>query len=511
MGSIFLSYSHADSAVARSIAEGLIAEGFDVWWDHALLAGSNYIVEINRRLRTADCVVVIWSETSIHSEWVLSEAGAARGRGILRPLRLGGVNIPAPFNSLHSLMLDVLRCEEAVQEACGHLARAIVEDDTPFAPARDNQSETGETFEGKRLLALDGCGARLPFQIGALKYIEILLQKTGRIRPDAPLSDYFDMIGGNSASAFLAALLSQGRSVSECADLVASFARDTEFGSVQRFRGANANNQRVRRAARKVFGAMRLDDPVFKAMWLAPTRRLDKPGAEVFSNNPSDPRWMTRSALDMQRYPINGLHVVDIIEAACAQMPFLTPVSHEFGPSNRGILVDASMFQPNPAAIMYDYAVSRDFGLNWLSGPKAISIVSVGGGILDRQFNAQAFLKQAPVLQAVQAILGGIEHSALETVVAFQERIDSPKPFFVRHSGGLIPGRAIARKRLARFQRVDSPLEYEYVRHAYGMQLRPEQWADTVAPAGGWDSVKFEALRAIGRQVAANAFSASAV
>ncbi len=66
----------------------------------------------------------------------------------------------------------------------------------------------------KRILALDGGGIRGALTVGFLKRIEqILRERHGR--PDLLLCDYFDLIGGTSTGAIIAAALSIGMSADE--------------------------------------------------------------------------------------------------------------------------------------------------------------------------------------------------------------------------------------------------------------------------------------------------------
>jgi uncharacterized membrane protein YhaH (DUF805 family) len=50
-------------------------------------------------------VVVVWSRTSVQSEWVKAEAMAARERGILVPVRIDAAPIPLPFGLIQTANL----------------------------------------------------------------------------------------------------------------------------------------------------------------------------------------------------------------------------------------------------------------------------------------------------------------------------------------------------------------------------------------------------------------------
>lgn len=102
---IFLSYSRVDLARAQPVIALLDANGFDVWWDGRLEGGENYLQTTEAALEGADCVVVLWSATSVNSHWVRDEAQRGRERGCLVPLTIDGTMAPLGFRQFQ--LLDV--------------------------------------------------------------------------------------------------------------------------------------------------------------------------------------------------------------------------------------------------------------------------------------------------------------------------------------------------------------------------------------------------------------------
>ena len=74
MAKVFLSYARDDAQLAKQLAEGIGHAGHEVWWDHHLQGGSRFASEIDRQLKSAEAVVVLWTETSVNSAWVQDEA-----------------------------------------------------------------------------------------------------------------------------------------------------------------------------------------------------------------------------------------------------------------------------------------------------------------------------------------------------------------------------------------------------------------------------------------------------
>jgi hypothetical protein len=97
MADVFLSYVSEERAQAQLIAAGLEGEGFSVWWDPHLEPGEVYSQVIDREIRAAKVVVVLWSSRSVESYWVCSEATVGFNRGTLVPARIDRCDVPTGF------------------------------------------------------------------------------------------------------------------------------------------------------------------------------------------------------------------------------------------------------------------------------------------------------------------------------------------------------------------------------------------------------------------------------
>jgi len=97
MHDIFISYANKDKQIAKSIAEALEKEGFKVWWDIEIPAGSTFDAVIEKAVENAKCVIVLWSQYSVKSEWVHLEAAEGKKRNILIPILIDDVDIPFAF------------------------------------------------------------------------------------------------------------------------------------------------------------------------------------------------------------------------------------------------------------------------------------------------------------------------------------------------------------------------------------------------------------------------------
>ena len=64
---VFLSYASEDRQTAAAIARAIEHHGFTVWWDVDIPAGVHYPESIESALKSAGCVVVLWSSHSVGS------------------------------------------------------------------------------------------------------------------------------------------------------------------------------------------------------------------------------------------------------------------------------------------------------------------------------------------------------------------------------------------------------------------------------------------------------------
>jgi type VI secretion system protein ImpC len=102
MSDIFISYARADRSWVRFLAAVLEAEGWTVWWDRELIAGDSVDQVIERELNKANCIVVVWSTSSITSRWVRDEAQEGLDREVLLPLIIDDVKPPMGFRGIQA-------------------------------------------------------------------------------------------------------------------------------------------------------------------------------------------------------------------------------------------------------------------------------------------------------------------------------------------------------------------------------------------------------------------------
>src|SRR5262249_13364444 len=105
---IFISYASEDRREAAELAGFLTDRGYRVWWDRELVAGQDFHATIGRMLEECKVAIVIWTEISVKSRWVLGEAESAANAHKLVPVRIDSLppaRLPVGFLSLHTAAL----------------------------------------------------------------------------------------------------------------------------------------------------------------------------------------------------------------------------------------------------------------------------------------------------------------------------------------------------------------------------------------------------------------------
>jgi hypothetical protein len=94
---IFISYASEDRERVQVLAEIMKGQGWSVWWDRIILPGRRFDEEIQSALNQAKCVVVVWSKSSITSDWVKDEISEAVAKGLLVPAVIEHADIPLGY------------------------------------------------------------------------------------------------------------------------------------------------------------------------------------------------------------------------------------------------------------------------------------------------------------------------------------------------------------------------------------------------------------------------------
>jgi hypothetical protein len=102
---IFISYKTEEVEYADQLRSVLERIGYNVWWDQEIQTGHAWHEAIDRQLKTAACVIVLWSRRAINSKWIALEAAHALARDVYVPVRIELADVPAPYNHIQAATL----------------------------------------------------------------------------------------------------------------------------------------------------------------------------------------------------------------------------------------------------------------------------------------------------------------------------------------------------------------------------------------------------------------------
>ena len=162
MTDIFLSYANEDRATAERVARVLETAGFTVWWDRRIPAGRSWRSVLEEALHGMRCLIVLWSENSINSPWVMEEAEEARRLGkIMFPVLLHKIDPPVGFRAIQAANLvdwdgaaDAPAVELLIKDLQSLLAQAKAPSRGKVASDRANDSTHDDSSRPNHLRSM---------------------------------------------------------------------------------------------------------------------------------------------------------------------------------------------------------------------------------------------------------------------------------------------------------------------------------------------------------------------
>lgn len=233
----------------------------------------------------------------------------------------------------------------------------------------------------KRILALEGGGIRGAVTLGFLGEIERILAERHEDlmkKEDFRLHHYFDLVGGTSTGAIIAALIAVGGySVAEMKTMYKELGGEifsdrngfNLFGKQIYFNG-KYNAQPLKDQLSKIFKESRLGDNTNKTGLCVVAKRLDTCSTWPVTNNPA-----------AKYFDVNRFFIKDIVRASTAAPSYFEPEIIDVGGGEEGVFVDGGLsMMNNPAWQLFLVATLKGFKLSWDTGEDDLFIVSVGTG-----------------------------------------------------------------------------------------------------------------------------------
>jgi patatin-like phospholipase/acyl hydrolase len=229
----------------------------------------------------------------------------------------------------------------------------------------------------KRMLALDGGGIRGALSVGFLKRLEtILRERSGRA--DLVLANYFDLIGGTSTGAIIAAALAIGMSAKEVEDIYLEFGGEafSDRGGpiglrrLGLFRG-RYSAEPLRAKLQQYFGDRTLGDESVRTGLCIVTKRADTNSIWPLLNHPGGRYYSKNKDILLRR----------AVRASTAAPTYFDPENIDLGGDQSGAFVDGGVsLYNNPSLLLFLVATLKGFPFRWETGQDKLLLVSVGTG-----------------------------------------------------------------------------------------------------------------------------------
>jgi patatin-like phospholipase/acyl hydrolase len=230
----------------------------------------------------------------------------------------------------------------------------------------------------KRILAIDGGGIRGAIAAGYLTRIEAILRRRHN-KPELRLSDYFDLIGGTSTGAIIAAGLALGMSAEDVMNRYLTLG-GAAFKKVLIPFQAKFNELALMEQLKQIFGDKLISDSAVQTGLCIVTKRADTGSIWPLINHPRG-----------KYYPKNsGIRLRDAIRASTAAPTYFIPQDLDVGGGETGAFVDGGVSMANnPALQLFLVATLKGFPFRWSSSEDKLLLVSVGTGYWEYKRSVQ--------------------------------------------------------------------------------------------------------------------------
>jgi uncharacterized protein len=328
----------------------------------------------------------------------------------------------------------------------------------------------------KRILALDGGGIRGIISLAFLERIERLLrERTGN--PELRLADYFDLIGGTSTGAIIAAGLALGNSAQHLIDLYLTLSSKgfQKRGLLGGMLAPKFQAKALAETIRSQFGSETLGSQNLCCGLGIVAKRLDSGSVWLFHNHPRGPYFGPRDN-SSSATPNRDLLIANLLRASTAAPTYFEPELIEVARGVRGAFVDGGASpHNNPALLMLMLATLKGYGFRWPLGADRLMVVSVGTGSPPFKRDAEKLSSSPAALMAVEALRSIMQDCNWLGQALMQWMSDTQTPWPIDSEVGDLAGDRLAEKPLVHYLRYDAFLDADWLERRLGLRLSREE------------------------------------
>jgi len=244
----------------------------------------------------------------------------------------------------------------------------------------------------KKILSLDGGGIRGALTLGYLKKIEDILKAKHPDKPDFRMSDYFDLIGGTSTGAIIAALLAMGNTVDDVYKFYLELG-DKIFAEKRGWWNPKAwfatyGYKGIEEGLKLAYGEdTTIGSDRIKTGLCVVAKRADTNSIWPIINHPRGKYY------DAPRSKNKNLFLWQVVRASTAAPTYFKPqmidVDEDKGDKKRAAFIDGGLSMANnPSLALLMVATLKGFPFHWQTGEDNLLLVSVGTGL--KEFTKRA-------------------------------------------------------------------------------------------------------------------------
>ena len=308
--------------------------------------------------------------------------------------------------------------------------------------------------------------------VAMLERIEVLLRTRYGGHADFRLTDYYDLIGGTSTGAIIAAALAAKRfSAAEVKDFYFDLGPKVFRASGLGVLRAKFDSKRLTGLLHSVFGKTTLGDPDIATGLAIVAKRVDTDSVWILNNHPkgtyfddsADGGWIGN-----RHYPLTA-----VVRASTAAPHYFAPELIEIIKGKEsGVFVDGGVTpHNNPAFQLLMLAGLRNYNYQWTLNADRLMMTSIGTGSMIDKRSAKDVRKSAHILKTLDALTSMIS-SAEDFIETLMQWVgDSPDPRVIDSEIGALREDLIAGEPLLMYQRYQSVLTRENLRTEFGLSL----------------------------------------
>lgn len=333
----------------------------------------------------------------------------------------------------------------------------------------------------RKVLAVDGGGMRGALAVGIIAQLEQTLRdRFGD--PHLVLSDYFDLIGGTSTGAIIAAGLALGQ---DAAYLRALYHRlgPIVFAPPPIPRipilQSKFNPKRLGEVIVSELGHETLETAAWRTGFAAVAKRVDTGSAWILTNCPHSKYW-NGSEGHPDVVPNKDYELSTIVQASAAAPFYFDMITMPVFKDKRGVFFDGAMTPfNNPVLQLAMTVLAPAYGFKWTAGADKLLIISVGTG--QARPEKPEWVDQPVLLPAWKAIhaLTALAYDTGQLGISIMQWLgNSPQRWRINGEVlGLEDSTPAGMKPLWTFVRYDAPLSHAWLQENLGEDMPAEQVA----------------------------------